>query len=112
VTRHRIRLREPWQREPGRVALWRRRFGRPTGLGPQTEVWLVVENARVRLSVRLNGESLGRISGEAGSGRFEIAGRLLVRNEIAITAELPSMPVEEVQPSPPADVCLEIVADA
>ncbi len=110
MTRHRIRLREPWQcvLEPP-VARWRRKFGRPTGLGPGTKVWLVVEDARVALSVHLNGALLGHVASDGGSGRFDVTDRLLARNELAIAAESPSAPGEEVQPSLPADVCLEIV---
>ena len=110
MNRHRIRLREPWQceREPS-VALWRRKFGRPTGLGPGTKVWLAVENARAPLLVHLNGDLLGQVASEGGSGRFDVTDRLLARNELATAAESPSTPGEEVQPSLPADVCLEIV---
>lgn len=113
MTHHRIRLRDPWRCElADPAALWRRKFGRPAGLDPETEVWLVVENARGPLSVRLNGELLGRVCGQGGSGRFQVADRLLARNEVAIVAESLSATAEAIEPRPPADVCLEIVADA
>jgi len=92
------------------VALWRRRFGRPTGLGPDATVWLVVENASAPLLVRLNGDLLGRISGQGRAGRFDVTDRLLAHNEAAILTEPLSAPSDESQPSPPADVCLEIVS--
>ena len=111
MTLHRIRLREPWQWEsPEAAALWRRRFGRPTGLGPDTTVWLVVENASAPLVVQWNGDLLGPVSGVARAARFDVTARLLARNEVTIMLEQALRPSEGISPGLPADVCLEIVS--
>jgi hypothetical protein len=71
----------------------------------------VVENATVSLLVRLNGELLGRVSGDEGAGRFDVTDRLLARNELTLVNGPVSTPSDEIRPSPPAEVCLEIAGD-
>jgi len=113
VSPHRIRLRKPWKYEACEAeARWRRRFGRPTGLGPDTTVSLVVENAAAPLHIRLNGELLGRVSRQGEAGRFVVTNRLLLQNELAILTDEALPASHGIDPlSPPADVCLEILSN-
>lgn len=83
---HRIHLGNAW--EPvlaGGVATptaWRRRFGRPSGLGRAVRVWLVIERPTT-CGVTLNGRSLP--AGVAGAQyRHEIGSLLAARNELLV----------------------------
>jgi hypothetical protein len=108
---HRIRLRKPWQihvTENG--VLWRRRFGRPTGLQSRDTVWLVIEGVPAASSVRLNDELLGRIVGQPMAGRFDVTGRLRQRNVLALLVQVADRPAQAATSDQPADVFLEIVA--
>ena len=106
---HRIYLRKPWSREQLEgTAIWRRRFGRPTGVGPHEQVWIVVEGRPGDALVALNGQPLGRTGG-ACAARWDVTGRLQSRNELAIhveSAEAGVAPAHE----PPAEICLEITS--
>jgi hypothetical protein len=91
---HIIRLRGPWECEavgPDGEGSFRyaRRFHQPTGLEEGSKVWVVVEKVEGEAEVRVNGQGLGKISAEEGSGRFEIAGVLRPHNllEIIVQAE-------------------------
>ena len=91
---HRIRLRDPWQRESltdGRTR-YTRRFGRPTNLGPAI-VWLVFEGRTGPAEVWLNDERLGQLTGD---GEFEVTGRLAERNgvEVRTAAEIGDVSLE------------------
>lgn len=86
---HRIRLRKPWGSEAIAGAIcWRRRFGRPTGLGAADRLWIVVENLPQAGSIALNGVLLGPLVARAACGRFEVTGRLDAQR-VAIAAARP-----------------------
>lgn len=105
---HRIRLRRPWQCEPAAGgACWRRTFHRPTGLGPQRRVWMVIEPVAGTGSVSLNGCPLGPLSGGHAASRFDVSDRLLPRNEMAIVLQT-EPPAETSRGKPPGGVFLEI----
>jgi hypothetical protein len=81
---HRIRLRGPWEstsHADGR-AVHRRPFGKPTNLGANERVWLVIEGASPGAAVRLNGQALG----SAGDREFatDITAKLVARNVLEI----------------------------
>jgi hypothetical protein len=86
---HRIHLRKPWDVEPldaGRARL-RRRFGRPTNLGPEEHVWLTYEDAPAGASLWLNGTLIGRRDGPAGPFEFDVTEQLRERNEVWVEFE-------------------------
>jgi|LakMenEpi03Aug12_release.lakeMendotaPanAssembly.Ray.scaffolds.fasta_scaffold13076_1 hypothetical protein len=87
-TPHRIHLGSAW--EPvaagggaGIRAVWRRRFGRPSGLDAGTGVWLVIEQPAA-CAVVLNGHVLPAAAAGA-EYRQEVAGLLALRNELLVT---------------------------
>jgi hypothetical protein len=94
---HCIRLREPWEREvvpgsnPDRAARvsFRRRFGQPTGLEPQDQIDLVLEQVAVDGQVWLNDERLGSI-GAGPLARFPLRGRLRPRNHLLMEFDVPA----------------------
>ncbi len=94
----------------GRVR-YRRRFGRPTHLGADECVLLVVPPLTAPADVRINGTLLGQVEPHGGAGRFDITGRLKNRNELWI--DLLRQPGEQA-PAPDLSesatdvVCLEI----
>jgi hypothetical protein len=100
---HRIRLRRPWncQPQPGRT-VWRRWFGRPTGLGPGDRLWLVFENLPPCADVSLNGRLLETL----GDERFEVTRKLDARNELQVElhSSEPGTPTDD----PPFLVFVEI----
>lgn len=94
----------------GRVR-YRRRFGRPTHLGPDECILLVVPPLTAPADVRINGTLLGQVEPHGRAGRFDITERLKDRNELWI--DLLRQPGEQAptpdQPSSDATtVCLEI----
>ena len=117
MTHHIIRLRGPWEYRVltsdsplsghltmpadwgstlgadfrGRVA-YRRRFGRPTGLGPADRVELVIGRVDALGSVRLNGEPLGEIPAGGQPWRCDVTAALRRRNELIVEVELPHAP--------------------
>ncbi|NLX97029.1 MAG: hypothetical protein GXY83_12715 [Rhodopirellula sp.] len=104
---HRIRLREPWRhlRVEGNVQ-WRRKFNRPSGLGPEQRIWIEVKNRSRGVAVYLNGRHLGETPAGAEAVRFELTGLLDLHNEITLM----STDAPQRLPSPlPAEVSLEIV---
>ena len=106
---HRIRLSKPWQREATTAGvLWRRKFGRPSGLGDQQTVWVGVEGMLPGGSVALNGEMLGRLPDLGAGGRYDVTRRLRPRNELQILLEGVAMP-EESATAPPGEVFIEIL---
>jgi len=97
VEPHRIRLREPWHREPNGSTGFRlrRHFHRPTIVAGEL-VSLVCEGTTVDAAILLNGAPLGRISPAATPWSCDITEQLLSRNEIIVessaapvAAELP-----------------------
>lgn len=102
---HRIRLRGPWDIRPhaagacpGRMTIpgalrdggwpgyvgtvsFYRRFGRPSNLGTGDRVRLAFERVTGPAEVRLNDEPIGNL---AGSGSFDVTGRLRERNMLAV----------------------------
>jgi hypothetical protein len=107
MDRHRIRLRKPWQREAtvGGV-VWRRRFGRPSGVGVGQTVCVCVEGMPSGGSVTLNGQCLGPLPAPHASARYDVTRRLLARNELGIRFEESRETTSTV--APPGEVCLEI----
>ena len=80
----------------GRVK-FTRRFGRPTGLDAHTCVMLVVDAGDQRVTIELNGESLGEMDADHSPWRQDVTARLQSANELVIVVELP----ETTQDSPP-----------
>jgi hypothetical protein len=106
---HRIRLRKPWDAEViAEAVCWRRRFGRPTGLGAADRLWIVVENLPLAGSIELNGALLGAIGGAAASGRFEVTGRLDARNELLLRLQIPGGASLPSSGNPPGEISIEI----
>jgi hypothetical protein len=102
---HIIRLRWPWECEaiaPDRMR-YTRRFGLPTNLGPLEKVWVVVEGANQSGTIALNGEPLGRISGDAKPAEFDVTRLLAPRNTLVLEIELPpdELPSDELGAPPP-----------
>ena len=93
---HAINLSDAWEpsdaREPagGAEVVWTRRFGRPTGLGDDTRIWLVLERSASIATVTLNGTPLMRAAGPADDRaaplRLEITGTLHPRNTLTLGA--------------------------
>jgi len=85
---HVIRLREPWESAPSAdddAVVWRRRFGRPTGLEGGERVWLCIRCASELLAVHLNDiEQLGESCGELW--RVDVTAQLAVRNVLEVSA--------------------------
>ena len=108
---HAIRLRRPWHCESTEGGLvWRRRFGRPTGLTPGQRVELVIDGLPPAASIALNGQLLpDRREEELGRSRFDVTGCLLARNELAIRLPLPQAHPPSSPGTPPVQVVLEIV---
>lgn len=85
---HRIHLGNAWEPPatdagPGVRTAWRRRFGRPSGLGVGTAVWLVIERPTA-CSLVLNGRPLPPPT--AGCDyRHEVGGQIGPRNELLLS---------------------------
>lgn len=84
-SRHSIRLADAWeppQPDGDRIRLTRR-FGRPSGLGPDDRVLLVATSATTAADVSLNGAPLPPIT---AGGRWEqdVSGLLRDRNELSV----------------------------
>lgn len=100
---HTIDLSNGWEVPAG--ACWRRRFGRPTGLGPADRIWLVIDSAagasagHVRGDVLVNGVALPSLGG-TGVRRADIAPLLRPRNELVVA--VPAVPAPADAESPPA----------
>lgn len=76
---------------PGdREAVWTRRFGRPTGLGDDTRIWLVLERSASIATVTFNGARLMQAAGPPDDRvaplRLEITGTLHPRNTLTMKA--------------------------
>lgn len=100
---HNIRLRHPWQSQPGGdTTVWSRKFNWPAEATPGETVQLVVEPATVAATLTLNGTSLTT----GADGRFDITAMLAKHNLLAITSSVASSGDSE---QCPFDVRLEIV---
>lgn len=126
---HSIRLRGPWELQlPGgearRIempATWGtilalaqespvrlvRRFGQPTGIGPEDRLNLVIESAGCACRVELNEKHLGDIAFAESSSSFDVTALLAPRNELAIALEPAPLAVPS-EAIPVSDVRLEI----
>jgi hypothetical protein len=60
--------------------------------------------------VTLNGELLGRLPAPGTSGRYDVTGRLLARNELALHLD-EAGGVNDAAAAPAGEVCLEICPD-
>jgi hypothetical protein len=109
MTVHRIRLKRPWLQESDESkTVWRRRFGRPSGLQPADRVFLVVD-CPLSATIMLNAQALGRVEANV-PGRYDVTPMLRPRNEIVLSSEGPAIPAREESPpdAPPGEICLEI----
>jgi hypothetical protein len=81
---HRMKLREPWQREAcGEAIEFRRAFNRPTNLEAHERVFVTIRGATASGSVSVNSRTLGKIS--AGSdAAFDVTDLLADRNHLVI----------------------------
>lgn len=84
---HRIRLGPPWEvsAADGRVT-HRRKFGRPTNLGPGERVWLVLDAVPGPATVSLNDSPLGTAAGPFST---DITDLIRPRNEVVVDAAGP-----------------------
>jgi hypothetical protein len=93
---HRIRLRDPWQRETleGGRARWSRRFGYPGRIDDFERVWLTFAGSG-SAAIRLNEQPLGSTAG--GDIEFEVTALLRQRNEVVVETAVTTdgMPWEE-----------------
>lgn len=106
---HRIRLRRPWHCEPvGGGTRWRRPFHRPTGLGPDVRVWIVLQGFSAAGTVTLNGQTLGRLDPEQPECRLDATESLRPQNELTIELEAPAPAASPNTGSPPGEVALEM----
>jgi tellurite resistance protein TerC len=105
---HRIRLRKPWCCEvTNQGFLWRRKFGRPTGIEPAETVWICFEGLPSGCELTLNAEPLGLASTAQPRTEFNLTGILLARNEVEIRLPPDGTRTAGTE-SPPFDVYLEI----
>ncbi len=72
----------------GRVR-YTRRFGLPTNLEPQEQVWLVMDGVDSFGAVALNDVPLGNVAGYGRPVEFHIGPLLQARNLLTIEVELP-----------------------
>jgi hypothetical protein len=82
---HRIRLREPWTREPleGGGLRLRRGFHRPT-IQVGEHIKIVCEGVRADAVVSLDGEPLGMAEAAADQWSHDLTERLVDRHEVTI----------------------------
>lgn len=79
---HRISLQAAWTASPD-GGTWTRSFGRPTGVGPEDRVWLVVERPAPGAAT-LNGRPLPAPAGDAAAWRHDVTDALRDRNELCL----------------------------
>lgn len=107
MRRHRIRLRRPWRHEAtAQAVVWRRRFGRPSGLGDADTVWVCVDGTSLEGAVALNGQFLGFLPIPGTRARYDVSRQLLDRNELSVLTGTPHG--MEDAATPPAEISLEI----
>jgi len=79
---HRIRLQAAWRVTAG-GAVWIRPFGRPTGVGPEARIRLVIDRPSP-CAATLNGRSLPDVGGGSAPWRHDVSGELRDRNELRL----------------------------
>ena len=89
---YRIRLRDPWQREPlSHSVRFHRTFHRPTGLEPTTQIELVLDQVHVAGDLYLNGNHLGSFVPDSKPVRFRPLGSLELLNSLEVIAKTGKM---------------------
>lgn len=111
---HRIRLQAAWRIAAG-GAVWIRSFGRPTGVGPDMRIGLVIERPAA-CTATLNGRSLPAVTGGVAAWRHDVTADLRERNELRLEFA-PVAPARAAAdrvpfPEPLGVVSLEITAGA
>ena len=106
---HRIRLREPWVREPpaNGGTRYHRAFNAPTGLTPGTTVTIVCDGPLTPSAVVLNGMALRSNSSGENLWSSEITSLLVARNELTLDFAATASPADAL---PWREVRLEIYA--
>lgn len=102
---HTIRLRQAWhyRQDDNHACIFERYFNKPTGLQPNSEVWLCVTALPLGAKISLNQQLLGTLA--EPSAKYLISPALTLRNQIHIVH-----PINPNEPSPPMpeQVWLEI----
>ena len=84
-----------------------RRYGLPTGIGPDDRLRISVESEELSLQVFLNGQLLeNQVPGQALHS-YDVTGFLAPRNELEVRLEIPKL-VTSAEACPIRDVRLEI----
>lgn len=91
VERHSINLAAAWEPQDG-TGIWRRNFGRPSGVGPGDRVRLVVE-APGDAAIAVNGSPLPALRSGQARWSHDVTGLLEERNVLALTIAAPSAAV-------------------
>ncbi len=107
---HVIRLRGPWESElvvgatlP--AVLWKRRFGRPTGLDSGEQLCLCLRSTNPIHHATLNDEELHRDIDATATHRINITSRVRERNLLELTLDATA---GQLAPETPFEVWLEI----
>ncbi len=91
VERHSINLAAAWEPQDG-TGIWRRNFGRPSGVGPGDRVRLVVESPG-DAAIAVNGSPLPALRSGQARWSHDVTGLLEERNVLALTIAAPSAAV-------------------
>ncbi len=107
---HVIRLRGPWESEPVADAplptiLWKRRFGRPTGLESGEQLCLCLRSTSQVQRATLNDAELHREIDASATHRIDITSRVRERNLLELTLDATA---SQPEPGTPFEVWLEI----
>lgn len=92
--RHTINLAAAWESDAS-GATWRRRFGRPDGVGPGDAVWLVFVSPG-NVSLALNGVPLPPLHGGLPRWTHDVTSLLRERNELTLANAAPALPAGSV----------------
>lgn len=87
---HVIRLRGPWECEavagaPQPMNVWKRRFGRPTGLESGVQLWLCLRSAHPIHQMNLNQAELDCRTDGVAPHRIDITARIHERNLLEVS---------------------------
>lgn len=106
---HRIRLRQPWQRQVMEHGTrWQRRFNRPSGLAATQRVWIVVAGIAAPGTAALNGQVVGTLSGQAyRPAAFDVTDKLRPHNQLELLLEA-TAPAGLASQNTPGQVWIEI----
>jgi hypothetical protein len=83
----RVKMPVDWRKVFGCVAgriRFRRRFGRPTNLGPDERLFVVFDGIGGMGNVWLGRRKLGQVDSHQTTARFELTGLLETRNELVV----------------------------